>query len=512
LIIRLVLVAAAVTGCVLLALGVSREGNNFLAIAFILVALVLVVVNLRPNFAALRWMNPALVLVILLTIYPLLYTVYIAFTNYSDGHRYTKQQAVDLLADRFYLPEGGVTYEWALYRDAAGEFALWLTDENGEAFFAAPGDALIPVASNESGQAPYDRNGLPASIEGYALLEGGERFQALSDAQNVQFGPADAPIGIQSRSTAGAFQPKWVFDEAQNALIDRETNTVYAADDSQGVFRAANGQEAPLGYWVPIGLGNFTRILESPLVRGPLVRVFAWTVAFAFFSVTLSFALGLFMALILNRDFRGVRAIRSLLVIPYAIPGIISILIWRGMLNPNVGVITTNIENLFGWAPAWFSDPGWAKVAVLLVNLWLTYPYFMLICSGALQSISTSIYEAAEVDGANRWEQFWNLTLPLLLVAVGPLLVASFTFNFNNFMVVEALFQGGPPMAGTSAPPVGHTDNLISYTFRFAFGSGGTRDFGFASAIAIVIFFIVGTITLLQFRFTRRLEEVGENV
>ena len=120
--------------------------------------------------------------------------------------------------------------------------------------------------------------------------------------------------------------------------------------------------------------------------------------------------------------------------------------------------------------------------------------------------------EAAEVDGANAWQKFWSLTLPLLLVAVGPLLIASFTFNFNNFLLIEALFKGGPPMIGTAAPPVGHTDNLISYTYRFAFSAGGRQDFGFASAIAIIIFMIVGGLTLFQYRFTKRLEEIGEGV
>jgi len=213
-----------------------------------------------------------------------------------------------------------------------------------------------------------------------------------------------------------------------------------------------------------------------------------------------------------------VRILKSLLIIPYAIPGMISILIWRGMLNENVGIISTSMQNWFGWSPPFSTDPFWAKFAILLVNLWLSYPYFMLICSGALQSIPGSIYEAADVDGANSWTKFWKLTLPLLLVAVGPLLIASFTYNFNNFLLIEALFKlliealfkGGPAMVGTAAPPVGHTDNLISYTYRFAFGTGGRQDYGFASAIAIVIFFIVGGLTLFQFRFTKRLEEMGE--
>jgi ABC-type sugar transport system permease subunit len=177
-----------------------------------------------------------------------------------------------------------------------------------------------------------------------------------------------------------------------------------------------------------------------------------------------------------------------------------------------LGIVSTTIEDVTGWSPPFLTDPGWAKFAVILVNLWLTYPYFMLVCSGALQAIPTAIYEAAEVDGANTRQKFLSLTLPLLLVSVGPLLIASFTFNFNNFLLIEGLQRGGPPMIGTSAPPVGHTDNLISYTFRFAFGAGGTRDYGFASAIAIIIFIVVGVITLIQFRLTKRLEEIGENV
>jgi ABC-type sugar transport system permease subunit len=116
------------------------------------------------------------------------------------------------------------------------------------------------------------------------------------------------------------------------------------------------------------------------------------------------------------------------------------------------------------------------------------------------------------VDGATRWDQFRQITLPLVLVSLGPLLIASFIFNFNNFLLLEALFQGGPPMAGTSAPPVGHTDNLITYTFRLAFSTGGTRDFGLASALAMLIFIIVGILTIVQFRLTGTWEEVSQNV
>jgi ABC-type sugar transport system permease subunit len=224
-----------------------------------------------------------------------------------------------------------------------------------------------------------------------------------------------------------------------------------------------------------------------------------------------TFTVGLLFALLLDVGVPGGRLIRTLLIIPYAIPGLISVAIWRGMLNPNLGVISMNLANIFGSAPPWFSDPGWAKFGILLINLWLGYPYFMLVCSGALQSIPKDIYEAADVDGASALQQFRSLTLPLLLITVGPLLIASFTFNFNNFVIIEAYNEGGPPIPGTPTP-AGHTDLLISYAYRLAFGTGRGQDFGMASAVTIVIFLLVAAVTLLQFRFTKGWEEVSENV
>ena len=126
---------------------------------------------------------------------------------------------------------------------------------------------------------------------------------------------------------------------------------------------------------------------------------------------------------------------------------------------------------------------------------------------GALQSIPSEIYEASNVDGANARQRFWSLTLPLLLVAVGPILISSFAFNFNNFGVIRLYNQGGPAIT----PTAGWTDILISYTYRLAFAAG-TTDYGLASAITIVIFFIVLAITVLNFRFTGTWEEVSQNV
>ena len=237
-----------------------------------------------------------------------------------------------------------------------------------------------------------------------------------------------------------------------------------------------------------------------------------WNFIFPTISVLSTFALGLAIAIMYNeKGFPLKRVIRTLLLIPYTIPSVITILIWRGMLNPEFGVINRWLEGWFGIAPGWTTEAFWAKVAILLVNPWLGFPYMMLVTSGALQSIPSDLYEAATVDGASGWQRFRKITLPLLLVSVGPLLIASYVFNFNNFGLIYLFIGGGPPIAGASTQ-AGYTDILISYVYNLAFASGGRGvQYGLAAAITIIIFMIVGTITLFQYRFTNMWEEVSQN-
>ena len=169
--------------------------------------------------------------------------------------------------------------------------------------------------------------------------------------------------------------------------------------------------------------------------------MFIWTFVFAALTVLLSFALGLLLAVTLDKPgMRLQKLYRSLLVMPYAIPGFLSLLVWQGLLNDDFGVVNRVLHTDIPW----LFDGNWAKVSVIMVSLWLTFPYFFLVSLGALQSIPAELKEAARVDGGGAWQVFRKVTLPLLLIVVAPLMIASFAFNFNNFGNIYFLTGGGP--------------------------------------------------------------------
>lgn len=199
---------------------------------------------------------------------------------------------------------------------------------------------------------------------------------------------------------------------------------------------------------------------------------------------------------------RGQKIYRAILIIPYALPIFMTALVWKGMLNRDFGIINQILGGNEIW---WLGDPWLAKISLLVVNLWIGYSYMFLVVTGALTSIPGDLKEAAFVDGASGWKAFRTVVLPLLMVSVSPLLIASFSFNFNNFTLVE-LLTGGGPFPGSPVDG-GQTDLLITYTYRLAFGTAD-QQLGFASAISMLIFIIVAGISTYGFRLTKRLEEI----
>jgi maltose/maltodextrin transport system permease protein len=182
------------------------------------------------------------------------------------------------------------------------------------------------------------------------------------------------------------------------------------------------------------------------------------------------------------------------------VPSFISILVFKGLFNQNFGEINLLLNGLFGIRPDWTSDPTLAKVMILIVNTWLGYPYFMMLCMGLQKSIPSDLYEASALAGAGPLTNFFKITWPLIRKPLTPLMVAAFAFNFNNFVLIALLTNGRPDILDAPVP-VGETDLLVTYTFRVAFESG--QNYGLAAAIATIIFAIVAILSIVNLRLTK---------
>lgn len=255
-----------------------------------------------------------------------------------------------------------------------------------------------------------------------------------------------------------------------------------------------------------VGLKNFAFILSQ--ANQALLPVFLWNVVFAASTVLLNALLGLILGLILNNKGLKLRNFyRTVLIISWALPGVITVQVFVALLNYNFGAINRLLGVLGIYPIPWLNDPDWAKVAILLVNLWLGFPYMMTATLGALSTIPDELYEAAKVDGATPWQALWGITLPLLEKPMVPILLSSFAFNFNNFYLIYLLTGGGPAQEGRLATAQA-TDILISWAYKTAFSAEGQSAYGLGAAISLLIFAITVAISLVNFRITGALREV----
>jgi arabinogalactan oligomer/maltooligosaccharide transport system permease protein len=247
-----------------------------------------------------------------------------------------------------------------------------------------------------------------------------------------------------------------------------------------------------------VGLANFQEIFSK--ASRALLPVFVWTVVFAFSTVVMNAVSGLILGILLyNKRLKGRNLYRTLLFLPWAIPTVISVQMWVALFNQQFGIVNKTLGLLGLTAVPWLGDPLWAKISVLLVNLWLGFPYMMTATISALATINDDLYEAASIDGASRWQQVQAITLPLLRTAFTPILLSAFAFNFNNFGIIYLLTQGGPPAADRESTAQS-TDILLSWGYNTAFASSGGQNYALASAIALIIFFLTLAISLVNFR------------
>jgi ABC-type sugar transport systems, permease components len=501
--VKLALVALVDALGVYIAMTAFAQGSTGVLVGMVLALVAVNWVYFSRRSLPMKYVLPGLVFLLVYQVFTMGYTAYVAFTNYGDGHNSTKEHAVEaLLVQNEKRLEGSASYPLAVV-DADGRLGFAVLD--GET--VRVGTAEQPL--EEVPDATVE-DGVVREVPGFQVLSRQEVLQRQKEVTSLRVPVSeeaeDGSIRTQDARQGFVYRSVLVYDAERDVMVDTETGVEYAPND-HGQFQAADGSRLPVGWRVPVGLENFTAAFSDARYAGPFLKVLVWTFVFAIASVALTFFLGMFLATVLNDErLRFRRVLRSLLILPYAFPAFMSFLLWRGLLNTDFGFVNTVL--LGGARINWLSDPWLSKVAVLVVQLWVGFPYMFLICTGALQAIPKDVLEAARIDGAGRLRTWRSITLPLLLVAVAPLLISSFAFNFNNFNIIEMVTEGNPRFPDASVP-VGATDILITMVYSVSGLDGAAaKNYGLASALSIVIFIVVATISVISFRRTKALEEL----
>lgn len=491
------IVAGLIAAALLLSARLYLGGETLVGAGVLLVTALAAVTYLWARAYTWRYLFPGLLGFAIFVLFPLGYTVYVSFTNYSSAHLLRLPQVVKYFQDETYLA-GDAKYPFALHR-VGGEPATYVL------VLSTPGDEGARYATRPFALEPAPAAPVPASAENTApdspSLPLRDVIALRAKLQPVSVVLPDKTVLTNTGLREfGPRLPLWKHNPEDDSFTHVQNNSRITPDAGLGRFVLAAdsvmgkaGEPVGPGFRARVGLANYTKVLTDKGIQGPFIRIFFWTVVFAFGSVALSLAVGMTLAVLLEwKELQGRKIYRTLLVLPYAVPAFISILIFKGLFNQNFGEINQILDALFGAKPEWFADPLLAKVMILIVNTWLGFPYMMIVCTGILQSVPDTIYEASAIDGSNAFHDFFKLTLPLIWKPLFPLLVASFAFNFNNFLLIYLLTGGGPDMVG-AATVAGQTDILVSYTFRIAFRDTA-QNFGYASAIATVIFLIVASL------------------
>jgi arabinogalactan oligomer/maltooligosaccharide transport system permease protein len=259
-----------------------------------------------------------------------------------------------------------------------------------------------------------------------------------------------------------------------------------------------------------VGTQNFSAMFGGEKTwTGALGRVAAWTLVWGALSTATCYFGGVILAVVLRESrIKLIPFFRTIFILPYAVPGVVSMLVWQNLLNGSFGVINRTLAALGilkeGAVIPWLSSEWLAKFTCVLVNFWAGVPYFMLLVTGALTAVSKDIYEAASIDGANKFQAFARITLPLVLYQTMPLIIMSFTFNLNNFGAIFFLTGGGPIVSDSTTTSAAGTDILVTWIYKLTVN---LMDYKYASVLAVMIFAVLAPFAILNFRRTKSFRE-----
>ncbi len=262
------------------------------------------------------------------------------------------------------------------------------------------------------------------------------------------------------------------------------------------VISLSNMSLAHIRDWHIVGLKQYVNVFteeSKPNFYSVFVKTIIWTIVNLFFHVVL----GVFLALLLNqKEIRGKAVFRTILVLPWAVPQLIVALTWRGMFNYEYGSINLMLTHWLGLpAVQWLKSPFETFVAVIITNVWLGYPFMMIIALGALQSIPHELYEAAEMDGASWLHKLKNITIPLIRPVMVPAITLGTIWTFNNLNIVWLVSNAGEPSDQTHL--------LVSFVYKAAFNF---YRYGYGAALSMIIFLILLVFSLTFMRKTKATE------
>lgn len=257
-----------------------------------------------------------------------------------------------------------------------------------------------------------------------------------------------------------------------------------------------------------VGLDNFVTMFGGKATwTSAFTRVAVWTLIWGVLATATCYIGGLIMAVILNESkirFKGV--FRSIFILPYAVPAVLSMLVWKNLLNGSFGIVNRTLMaiGIISQPVPWLSDVWLCRLVCVLVNLWAGFSYFMLLIMGNMTAISQDIYEAAKIDGATPFYTFRKITLPLVLFQTAPLIIMSFTHNINNFGAIFFLTGGLPKVADSTLTSAGGTDILVTWIYNLTVT---LMKYNYASVLAVIIFLVMAPFAIISFRNTKSFKE-----